>query len=80
MSPLIRGSFSIVNTIALQDPQLVESADAEPQIGRNQVYRQPTEGQVRHRFLTASKPRYTIKNPKVIMFSLFVGRKTLGTR
>ena len=31
--PLIHGFFSIVNTTVLHDPCLVESADAEPQIG-----------------------------------------------
>ena len=36
--PLTLRFFSIVNTIVLYNPQLVESEDAEPRIWRNRVY------------------------------------------
>lgn len=42
MGPLICRCFSIVNTIALHHPQLVESKDVESKIQRNLGYRGPS--------------------------------------
>ena len=42
MGPLICRCFSIVNTIALHHPKLVESKDVESKIQKNLGYRGPS--------------------------------------
>ena len=62
-------------SLACCNPQGPKESDMTEQQNNIKIYGGSMQGQVRCRFSTASKSTYTTKNPKMIMFSQFVGRK-----